>query len=279
MLPADSVLCLCAAIVPLLLVEGGSGDNDSSAASKDESLPAGSPQDIVRALRCRRRVFALERELIAREQAEKQRTAFEKAEQGKSEARIMDVNRQLEEKLKMRTEELKRAGQKIIEAQRSLDDTRTQLNERKREITQLKHQLEQDDGLREEKQVREREHSRAMLRSAARETAMREDTKFRAEQLRKCLDGEAVADLIRKSTPDLERSDQMMDQIEADFQARFKRRKEQYQAALQDFEHRIQQKRAEYDSVVRRTQDMTSRSNSSKPEKKLEPKLQSKDGR
>merc|ERR1712087_831100 len=97
---------------------------------------------------------------------------------------------------KTRTEELKRAGQKIIEAQRSLDDARTQLSERKREITQLKYQLEQDTGLRQEKQAREQEHIRAMLRSAARETAIRETSKLRADQLAKCLDGESVADLI-----------------------------------------------------------------------------------
>merc|ERR1712113_1014365 len=142
--------------------------------------------------------------LIAREQSEKERAAFDKSEREKSEARLMDVNRQLEDKLKTRTEELKRAGQKIIEAQRSLDDARTQLSEKKREITQLKYQLEQDTGLREEKQGREQEHMRTMLRSAARETAMRESARFRAEKLQKCLNGEPVADLLREGSLDLE---------------------------------------------------------------------------
>merc|ERR1712060_240275 len=76
-----------------------------------------------------------------------------------------------------------------------------------------------------------------------------------ADQLAKCLHGKTVSELIRESTPDPESSSAMMDQLEADFQERFKRRKEQFESAFQDFENRIQRKREEYDNVNRRLQE------------------------
>ena len=91
--------------------EGMEGELDDA-----ESPPAGAPQGLARAMRLRRRVFALERELVTRERTEKQREELLMAERQKIEARLMEVNHQLEERLKARTEELKRAGQKIIEA-------------------------------------------------------------------------------------------------------------------------------------------------------------------
>merc|ERR1712217_945650 len=92
----------------------------------------------------------------------------------------------------------KRAGQKIIEAQRNVDDARSQLAERKREIAQLKYQLDQDNEIRREAQLREQEHSRSVLRAAARASLAKENSRKRADLLQKCLTGgnEALAQLL-----------------------------------------------------------------------------------
>mmetsp|Transcript_118772 Transcript_118772/g.369064 ORF Transcript_118772/g.369064 Transcript_118772/m.369064 type:complete len:384 (+) Transcript_118772:65-1216(+) len=223
LLPAGAVACLCAAAASALLAT--CNEPDVGLGEPDEALPAGSPRGLARALRCRRRVFALERELIARERAEREREAFERAERQKSEERLMEVNRQLEERLRARTEELRRAGQRIIEAQRSLDDARAQLNERKREITQLRYQLEQDAGTRQESLAREQEHGRALLRSAAREAAAREAARRRAEKLRRCLGGEAAADLLREPSPE-DCPELLARQLEVEVQERLRRKQE-----------------------------------------------------
>eukprot|EP00928_Gymnodinium_smaydae_P013569 TRINITY_DN14944_c0_g3_i1.p1 TRINITY_DN14944_c0_g3~~TRINITY_DN14944_c0_g3_i1.p1 ORF type:complete len:503 (+),score=97.06 TRINITY_DN14944_c0_g3_i1:44-1510(+) len=283
LLPAAAVLGICWVAAPAILArrwsgqnsaeevdgtgagEGSSGsgaeevqDGDAVGALYDkESLPAGAPQGLARALRCRRRVFALERELTKREQAEREREAFERQEREKSEARLMDVNRQLEERLKARTEELRRAGQKIIEAQRSVDDARTQLTERKREIAQLKYQLEQDTELRREAQIREQEHTRSLLRTAARDHAIREATRKRVEQLKKCVheDAKATAMLLEEQEAEADHSPTMIDQVEAEFAVSIQRRKEQYDAALDDFQHKIEKKRQEYNEINRRLKE------------------------
>merc|ERR1711939_783746 len=120
----------------------------------------------------------------------------------------MEVNHQLEDRLKARTEELRRAGQKIIEAQRNVDDARSQLSERKREIAQLKYQLDQDNEIKRKEQLREQEHSRSLLRAAARANLAKENSKKRADLLDKFLGGgnEALADLLNQPEEDDEKT-------------------------------------------------------------------------
>lgn len=267
-LAPETVLSLCAVVVPALLAQHwviapAEGEDDEEAASnaldpalfESELPPAGAPQGLAKAMRCRRRVFALERELIAREEAERQRQAFEKAERDKMSTRLMDVNRQLEEKLKLRTEELRRAGQKIIEAQRSVDDARAQLAERKREIAQLKYQLEQDTSIKKDAEIREQEHTRALLRSAARENLMSQRTRDRVEKLQRCLQGVDVAELMRERSPDEEQVSLLVDQVEAEFEARMERRKELQDAALREFDVRLERKRQEYRDACRKLRE------------------------
>lgn len=263
LLPPETVLSLSATVAPVLLANkwlstlnnDSDGEMAENAVFEKESLAQGAPQGLARALRCRRRVFALERELVARAHAEKERAAFEKAEREKSEARLMEVNHQLEERIRVRSEEVRRAGQKIIEAQRSVDECRAQLTEKKREIAQLKYQLEQSTSIRKDNEAREHEHNRAVLRSAARESNMHERAKVRVDLLQKCLKGEPVAELLKETVPDVSGTDIMLDQIEAEFGVRLRRRKEQYDTALQDFERKIEKKRQEYNEICRRIRD------------------------
>jgi hypothetical protein len=232
------------------------GDNSSSSMYGRDALPVGAPQGLARALQCRRRVFALERELVARENSERGRESFDRLEQRKNETRLMEVNRQLEEKLRVRTEELRRAGQKIIEAQRSVDDARTQLAQRKREIEQLKYQVGQDAELRQENLAREQELKRSMLRCAARESVMQERAKKRADRLQNCLqDTGGAADLVREAAPDEELSSKLIDKIEAEFAVRLRRRKEQYEEALRDFDRQIEVKRSEHKDVCKKLRE------------------------
>lgn len=261
--PPETVLSLSATVAPVMLMSkwlptlssDSDGDISDNAVFEKESLAQGAPQGLARALRCRRRVFALERELVARAHAERERAAFEKAEREKSEARLMEVNHQLEERIRVRSEEVRRAGQKIIEAQRSVDECRAQLAEKKREIAQLKYQLEQTTSIRKDNEAREHEHNRAVLRSAARESSMRERAKERVDTLSRVLHGEEVAELLKGGIPDASGSEIMLEKIETEFEVRLQKRKDQYDAALRDFERKVDKKRQEYDEVCRRIRE------------------------
>jgi hypothetical protein len=235
----------------LSLVEGAEAEFEGG-----ESPPAGAPQGLARAMRLRRRVFALERELVTKERTEKQREDLKMAERQKSEARLMSVNHQLEERLKARTEELKRAGQKIIEAQRSVDDARGQLGERNREIIQLKYQRDQETEQKKNIQLQEDQHRRSLLRAAARESLMREKTEQRIEILQACLDpdAKAVAEaLARVNDADPEQSSPrislMIDQVETDFAVCFQRKQEQYSLALHEFQQQMERKKQEHNML------------------------------
>eukprot|EP00927_Polykrikos_kofoidii_P014491 TRINITY_DN16359_c0_g1_i1.p1 TRINITY_DN16359_c0_g1~~TRINITY_DN16359_c0_g1_i1.p1 ORF type:complete len:533 (-),score=109.20 TRINITY_DN16359_c0_g1_i1:29-1594(-) len=221
-----------------------------------DSLPAGAPQGLARAMRCRQRVFALERELAAREQAERNREMFEKSEREKSEARLMEVNIQLEKTLKARAEELRRATARTSDAQRAAEDARSQLAEKKREVAQLKYRLEQDTNLQKSNLVREREHSRSLLRAAARANVEQRRIKERAEQLRQCILGVPVAELLESEVEaNRQEPTDLIGKMEAEFEFKLRRRKEQYDAALDEFQRTIDRKRQECNELDRRLKE------------------------
>merc|ERR1712046_340057 len=107
-------------------------------------------------------------------------------------------------------------------------------------------------------QLREQEHSRSLLRAAARANLAKETSRKRADLLQKCLAGgnEALAELLRQ--PEEEEEAQaavVIDQIESDFPARLQHRKEQYDALLDDFQRQIEKKRQEYNGINKRLKE------------------------
>jgi len=266
LLPSDAVLVLCNMASFIILVAhklsitsksdltGGSSvflsDGHSSLSGQQV------PDDHANAMRCRKRIFALERELRVREQAASDRETFERAEWQRSEARLMDINKQLEGKLKTRTEELRRAGQKVIEVQRCLDDLRSQLSDKKKEIMQLNYYIEKGLEMQRHNHAREQEHSRAVLRHAARESISRAHSKNRADKLEKYVKGQDVAQLLRHPHPhpDSDNTDDMVVQLEDQFMQLVHRRKKQYDVALEDFDHKIEKKQQEYNNICRKVQ-------------------------
>lgn len=235
LLPAGTVLSFCAVVAPALLAAAAfQGPSDSqgeeptvgeenNGETMQEQQQLGVPHATL--LRCRRRIFALERELAAREKAERERRAAEKVERDQVNQRLMDVNKQLEEKLKTRTEDLKRASQKLGEAQLGAEEAKTQLTERRKEVTQLRYQLEGNLNLRRNSEIREKEHNRALLRSAAREVCARQRAQERAEKLEKCLRGEPLAELIREPSPDWDSEKVRVDHIQAQLESKLVKRK------------------------------------------------------
>lgn len=204
-----------------------------------------------------KRVFALERELVARERAEQEKEAYWKATQGKAEARLMEANRQLEERLKAKTEDVKRSGLKLTEAQKGTEEARREADEKKREIVQIKYQLTQEKADVTEAQRRENEHNRALLRAAARENLAKEKSRARAEKLAKCLEGsgKALTEVLAAS-PDLaSQPSSLIQELEADFALKMQHKKEQFDGKLDDFQRQIQKKRQEYNEIDRRIKE------------------------
>lgn len=208
LLPAGQVLSFCAMVAPIFLAAAAgtraldlvTTGASESAASASAVVPAAEAAEATSTeRRFRRRIFALEREGVARERAEKERRAAEQAEKTQATKRVMDINSNLEAKLKSKTDELKWANQRMGEAQRSAEDSRSQLAERKKEVSQLRYQLEQRLSDRRSAELWEKERNRAMLRSVAREEVMRQHAAERAEKLRRCLGGEAAAELLQES--------------------------------------------------------------------------------
>jgi len=267
LLPADAVLSICSISAPALLARRwvstphAADDEDATATAGDpqDSAPAGSPQSAARALRCRKRVFALERELVAREHAQREREAFDKAERAKSEARLMDINRQLEERLKVKAEELRRAGQKIIEAQRGIDDARAQLTEKKHRISKLEYQIGLNKNSSEECEAKEKEYGRRMLRLAVQESALGEREHRRVLKLQGVLGAgsDLPASLLQAQDEmlNLDQSSGLFERLEAQFKERLQHRREQHNAALRQFEHHMEAKRAEYALICKQIED------------------------
>lgn len=138
-------------------------------------------------LEASRRAQSLAQELEARERSETERKANAKAERLQSEARLLAVKQQLEEKLKARKDELARAGLHIRELQRELDSAQAELIFTDKEMERVSRQWGDLLSTGHDQHMRRHEELREVLRSAAREAALRELTRLGADQLQKCL--------------------------------------------------------------------------------------------
>merc|ERR1712139_102566 len=131
-----------------------------------------------------------ERELLVRSRAEKEKVSYEKAERAKAEARLMEINSQLEDRLRARTEELRKAGQKLIEAQRGMDHAKFLLEDKNKQIAKFEYKEQQRLKEEEQQNEREKEYGKRLLRLAIQEDAMKQREKYRLEKLQAYIKGD-----------------------------------------------------------------------------------------
>jgi hypothetical protein len=271
-LPSDSVFCLSAEIGPVLLRapsdeaatvddagegvdEDGRVDIGSVVGSPRGDLPkppAGSREEqLAKQLqKYQRRIFLLERELMGRNRSEKEKVAYEKAERAKREARLMEINGQLEERLKARTEDLRKTGQKLVEAQRAMNQSKLHLEDKNKQIAKFEYreeiiQKEQDDF-----QLREKDLSRRLLRLAIQEDTMRQREEFRIDKLRAWLKGEENTESLTEDDAQINMR-AALERLEDDFELTFKKRQDKFEAALREYDKRLDDKRNQYNGLHR----------------------------
>jgi len=247
-LPTPSTFCLAAEIAPVLMRAQRSSSGEDQAESAEPEAPPGSQQEtITRQLQqCRKRIFSLERELVVQSRTEKEKVTFEKAERAKSETRLMDINSQLEERLKARTEELRKAGQKLIEAQRGMDHAKFLLEDKNRQIAKFEYKEQQRLKHEEQQNEREREYGKRLLRLAIQEDVMKQREKYRLEKLQGFIKGEEQVEDLADSGADVNMRS-ALDKMEDEFEVTFKQRQEKFDAALKDYERKVEEKKAQYD--------------------------------
>jgi len=278
-LPIDSVFCLSAEIGPVLLRaprdeslldEDGYGylgaDEDmgieigpliGSPRGEVPRPPAGSREELLakRLQNYQRRIFLLERELMVRSRSEKEKVAFEKAERAKAEARLMEINCQLEERLKARTEDLRKTGQKLVEAQRGMNHTKWLLEDKNKQITKFEYKEENHQKVQEEFQEREKNLSKRLLRLAIQEDTMRQREEFRIDKLRAWMTGEAHTDSLSEVNADINMK-AALERLEDDFELTFKKRQEKFEAALREYDRRLDEKRSQYNALNKQVAEL-----------------------
>jgi len=278
-LPADSVFCLSAEIGPVLLraprdeslLDDGEMSQRAHFADEDADGPLiGSPRrEVLRPLpgsreetlamrlqNYQRRIFRLERELMARSQSEKEKVATEKEERAKAEARLMEINCQLEERLKARTEDLRKTGQKLVEAQRGMNHTKWLLEDKNKAISKFEYKEEQHQKLQQEFNDREKKLSQRLLRLAVQEDTIRQKEDYRIDKLRGYLKGEEDVEALSDAYNKVNEA-AVLEKMEDDFELTFKKRTEKFEASLRDYDRRLEDKRNQYNSLNREVQKMT----------------------
>merc|ERR1719261_90023 len=114
------------------------------------SLPAGKDDQVSP---FRARIFALERENVMMQRKVKETEDNAAYEQNVQAKRLMEVNDQLQEKLKLRTQELRKAGGKLIETQRAIDQTKQILDSKTKDLK--KAEYSRDAVVQKEEKVEE----------------------------------------------------------------------------------------------------------------------------
>lgn len=246
-LPTPSIFCLAAVIAPVLLraqrAPRGEAQTD---AGKPEAPPGSQEELLIRQLQqCRKRIFSLERELVVQSRTEKEKVSFEKAERANSETRLMEINSQLEERLKARTEELRKAGQKLIEAQRGMDHAKFLLEDKNKQIAKFEYKEQQRLKHEEQHNEREKEYGKRLLRLAIQEDAMQQREKYRLEKLQSFIQGGSQVEDLTDSNADVNMRS-ALEKVEDEFEVTFKQRQEKFDAALREYERKVEEKKAQY---------------------------------
>lgn len=269
-LPSDSVFCLSSVIGPVLLraprdelqvvhqSDGAIGLEDdidigplvgTTRGSISKPSPGSREELLAKQLRnYQRRIFMLERELMARSQSEKEKVAFEKSERAKAEARLMEINCQLEERLKARTEDLRKTGQKLVEAQRGMNHTKWLLEDKNKQITKFEYKEESHTKAEEERGEREQQLSKRLLRLAIQEDTLRQREQFRIEKLRAWLKGEEPTDILNEADYQIN-TKAALERLEEEFEISFKRRQEKFDVALREYDRKLEEKRNQYNAL------------------------------
>lgn len=260
-LPVESIFCLSAEIGPVLLraprddslvedeVEMG---HKAQSLDEDGDISAGAAK---RLQNYQRRIFRLERELMARSQSEKEKVASEKEERAKAEARLMEINCQLEERLKARTEDLRKTGQKLVEAQRGMNHTKWLLEDKNKQISKFEYKEEQHQKGQEDFNEREKKLSQRLLRLAIQGDTIRQREEYRIDKLRGYLTGEESVEALTDAENKVNEA-AVMEKMEDDFQLSFKKRTEKFEASLRDYDRRLEDKRNQYNALNREVQKM-----------------------
>merc|ERR1719487_361324 len=117
-----SIRSLVLAVLALLDVVGRANQDPSAVRDNEQVSPF------------RARIFALERENVMMQRKVKETEDNAAYEQNVQAKRLMEVNEQLQEKLKSRTQDLRKAGGKLIETQRAIDQTKQILDSKTKEL-------------------------------------------------------------------------------------------------------------------------------------------------
>lgn len=250
-LPPQAIFSLSAGIGAVLLraprlsiqedfLPPGAVPEDALGGSQD-------PEVIVKQLlQCRRRIFSLERELLVRSRAEKEKVSYEKAERAKAEARLMEINSQLEERLKARTEELRKAGQKLIEAQRGMDHAKFLLEDKNKQIAKFEYKEQNHNKLQDEHKEKEKDYHKRMMRLGIQEDLMKQREEYRLDKLQKYLKGEEQTENLSEAEANINQR-QALDRLEDEFEHSFKQRQNKFEVSLRDFDRKLEEKRNQYE--------------------------------
>jgi len=187
---------------------------------------------------------------MVRSRSEKEKVAFEKSERAKAEARLMEINTQLEERLKARTEDLRKTGQKLVEAQRGANQTKLQLEDKNKQITKFEYKENQHIKMQEEFQHREKELSKRLLRLSVQEDVIKQREEYRIDQLRQWLKGEKQTESLSEVDADINQT-AALERMEVGFDVVFKKRQDKFDASLREYDRRLDEKRSQYNSLNR----------------------------
>jgi hypothetical protein len=245
-LPSHSIFGLAAVIAPVLLRAQRLPRSEDQMDARPEAPPGSQEELLTRQLQqCRKRIFSLERELVVQSRTEKEKVSFEKSERAKSETRLMEINSQLEERLKARTEELRKAGQKLIEAQRGMDHAKFLLEDKNKQIAKFEYKEQQRLKYEEDRSEREKEYGKRLLRLAIQEDAMKQREKYRLEKLQSFIKGDEQVEDLSDSNADVNMRS-ALEKVEDEFEVTFKQRQEKFDAALREYERKVEEKKAQY---------------------------------
>lgn len=241
----------------------GRGEDDAAGAVKEQlamDKALRSKEGLISELqRARRRMFEMERELVAKEHKKAEQVAWERGERERETSQLMQLNSILEDRLRKRTEEVKEQKRLVEDGKRRVEHVNSLLLEKHRKIEVLEHALGTSSRMTEDVLEREREYGRRMLRLRLAEDQSMQSQKLRIEKLQRLIrteqsGGSPLGDEIPLSLTEGEshiaaQAKETLEKVEAEFDSFFEQRQEKFREALETYERRLGEKKSKFEST------------------------------
>lgn len=236
---------------------------ERQAVSPETSHEQGSTMDISKEKQFRQRIFELEKMATLHVRLEKEQVQHERQQREASEARLMEINRLLEDKLTIRAREVQELRESAAVASKNVTEMQSEVKRRDDTIITLQYRIEMMENKLQRVVEKEKEVDKRSLRLSMLEAAVMDQDSRRIQELTAVTAGEATGEELRQRLAAVTKSNELGPPTETGIQASvevvLQRMEGRFQELLAQRQRRFDEEMTRYETTIaeRRTEALS----------------------